>query len=66
SIDILNNGNPDDMLRNPMADDSRYLINLSVNARLSANWRLYSQVESSFAGKLKHDYNGQIGVRYQF
>ncbi|CUJ25149.1 outer membrane autotransporter barrel domain [Achromobacter ruhlandii] len=54
------------MLRNPMADDSRYLINLSVNARLSANWRLYSQVESSFAGKLKHDYNGQIGVRYQF
>ncbi|MFY4257386.1 S6 family peptidase [Achromobacter xylosoxidans] len=66
SIDILNNSNPDDMLRNPMADDSRYLVNLSVNARLSANWRLYSQVESSFAGKLKHDYNGQIGVRYQF
>ncbi|NMU90354.1 autotransporter outer membrane beta-barrel domain-containing protein [Achromobacter ruhlandii] len=66
SIDIVNNGNPDDVLRNPMADDSRYLVNLSLNARLSANWRLYSQVESSFAGKLKHDYNGQIGVRYQF
>lgn len=66
SIDIVNNGSPDDVLRNPMADDSRYLVNLSLNARLSANWRLYSQVESSFAGKLKHDYNGQIGVRYQF
>ncbi|WP_063569756.1 S6 family peptidase [Achromobacter ruhlandii] len=66
SIDIVNNGSPDDVLRNPMADDSRYLVNLSLNARLSANWRLYSQVESSFAGKLKHDYSGQIGVRYQF
>ncbi|MGE8659265.1 MAG: S6 family peptidase [Achromobacter sp.] len=66
SIDIVNNSSPDDVLRNPMADDSRYLINLSLNARLSANWRIYSQVESSFAGKLKHDYNGQIGVRYQF
>ena len=66
SVDIVNNGNPDDVLRKPMADDSRYLVNLSLNARLSANWRLYSQVESSFAGKLKHDYNGQIGVRYQF
>ncbi|ALX83972.1 autotransporter outer membrane beta-barrel domain-containing protein [Achromobacter denitrificans] len=65
-IDIVNNGSPDDVLRNPMADDSRYLVNLSLNARLSASWRLYSQVESSFAGKLKHDYNGQIGVRYQF
>ncbi|MCV6800443.1 autotransporter outer membrane beta-barrel domain-containing protein, partial [Achromobacter ruhlandii] len=61
SIDIVNNGSPDDVLRNPMADDSRYLVNLSLNARLSANWRLYSQVESSFAGKLKHDYSGQIG-----
>ncbi|MCZ8393083.1 S6 family peptidase [Achromobacter xylosoxidans] len=66
SIDIVNNSRPDDVLRNPMADDSRYLVNLSLNARLSANWRLYSQVESSFAGRLKHDYNGQIGVRYQF
>ncbi|MCF7770712.1 S6 family peptidase [Achromobacter pulmonis] len=66
SIDIVNNSSADDVLRNPMADDSRYLVNLSLNARLSANWRLYSQVESSFAGKLKHDYNGQIGVRYQF
>ncbi|OCZ63323.1 autotransporter outer membrane beta-barrel domain-containing protein [Achromobacter xylosoxidans] len=65
-IDIVNNGSPDDVLRNPMADDSRYLVNLSLNARLSASWRIYSQVESSFAGKLKHDYNGQIGVRYQF
>ncbi|WP_238926041.1 S6 family peptidase [Achromobacter xylosoxidans] len=66
SIDIVNNSRPDDVLRNPMADDSRYLVNLSLNARLSANWRLYSQVESSFAGRLKHDYNGQVGVRYQF
>ncbi|WP_241069254.1 S6 family peptidase, partial [Achromobacter insuavis] len=66
SVDILNNSSPGDMLRNPVADDSRYLVNLSLNARLSANWRLYSQVESSFAGTLKHDYNGQIGVRYQF
>ncbi|MFY4259275.1 S6 family peptidase [Achromobacter xylosoxidans] len=65
-IDIVNNSSPDDMLRNPMADDSRYLVNLSLNARLSANWRLYSQVESSFAGKLKHDYNGQVGIRFQF
>ncbi|WP_277404812.1 autotransporter outer membrane beta-barrel domain-containing protein [Achromobacter xylosoxidans] len=49
-----------------MSDDSRYLVNLSLNARLSSNWRLYGQVESSFAGKLKHDYSGQVGVRYQF
>lgn len=66
SVDILNNSVPGDMLSTPMSDDSRYLVNLSLNARLSSNWRLYSQVESSFAGKLKHDYSGQVGVRYQF
>ncbi|MCH4595225.1 autotransporter outer membrane beta-barrel domain-containing protein, partial [Achromobacter xylosoxidans] len=66
SVDILNNSVSGDMLSTPMSDDSRYLVNLSLNARLSSNWRLYSQVESSFAGKLKHDYSGQVGVRYQF
>ncbi|CAB3922148.1 S6 family peptidase [Achromobacter ruhlandii] len=65
-IDVLNNSVRGDMLSTPMADDSRYLVNVSLNARLSPNWRFYSQVESSFAGKLKHDYSGQIGVRYQF
>ncbi|WP_082385679.1 S6 family peptidase [Achromobacter sp. 2789STDY5608621] len=66
SVEILNNSVPGDRLSNPMADDSRYLVNVSLNARLSPNWRVYSQVESSFAGKLKHDYSGQVGVRYQF
>ncbi|MFY2023585.1 autotransporter outer membrane beta-barrel domain-containing protein [Achromobacter dolens] len=66
SVDVLNNSVRGDMLRTPMADDSRYLVNVSLNARLSPNWRFYSQVESSFAGKLKHDYSGQVGVRYQF
>jgi serine protease autotransporter len=66
SVEILNNSVAGDRLSQPIADDSRYLVNLSLNARLSANWRLYSQIESSFAGKLKHDYSGQVGVRYQF
>ncbi|MGE8691457.1 MAG: autotransporter outer membrane beta-barrel domain-containing protein [Achromobacter sp.] len=66
SVEILNNSVARDRLSQPIADDSRYLVNLSLNARLSANWRLYSQIESSFAGKLKHDYSGQVGVRYQF
>lgn len=66
NVDILNNTSPDDVLRNPATTDNRYLTSIAVNARLSANWRIYSLFESSFSGHLKNDYSGQFGVRYQF
>lgn len=46
--------------------DSRYLASLSVNARLSPDWRIYAQAETSFGGQIKGDYSGQLGLRFQF
>lgn len=48
------------------ATDNRYLLTLSVNVRVSDNWRLYTQAETSFADSKHYNLNGHIGVRYQF
>ncbi|ENE8569176.1 autotransporter outer membrane beta-barrel domain-containing protein, partial [Salmonella enterica] len=48
------------------ARDNRWLINAGVNARLSPDWRIYTELESSTGGLLHHDYSGQVGIRYQF
>ncbi|EAW1478338.1 autotransporter outer membrane beta-barrel domain-containing protein, partial [Salmonella enterica subsp. enterica] len=46
--------------------DERYLIDMSLNARLSEKWRVYIQTSTSTGGILHDDYNGQLGLRYQF
>ncbi|EPF6932124.1 S6 family peptidase [Salmonella enterica subsp. enterica serovar Muenchen] len=50
----------------PAEKDNRYQASLSLNARISDSWRIYSEVETSFKGILHDDYSGQIGFRYQF
>ncbi|EKI6103313.1 autotransporter outer membrane beta-barrel domain-containing protein, partial [Salmonella enterica] len=46
--------------------DNSYLIDLSINARLSDEWRIYAQTSTSVGGIIHDNYNGQLGLRYQF
>lgn len=65
SVEMIGSGNNNRRERQLYADN-RYLISLSVNGRLSENWRIYSQLETSVGGYLKNDLSGQTGIRYQF
>ncbi len=46
--------------------DNSYLIDLSINVRLSDEWRIYAQTSTSVGGIIHDNYNGQLGLRYQF
>ncbi|EJU5846737.1 autotransporter outer membrane beta-barrel domain-containing protein, partial [Salmonella enterica] len=43
--------------------DNSYLIDLSINVRLSDEWRIYAQTSTSVGGIIHDNYNGQLGLR---
>ncbi|EMW9316347.1 autotransporter outer membrane beta-barrel domain-containing protein, partial [Salmonella enterica] len=70
TINLADRGSPNDRWttrQNQHAGkDNRWLTSIALNTRVSENWRIYTEVESSFGGELHHNWNGQLGFRYQF
>ena len=51
---------------NSLSSDGRVVMNVGTNVEIYDNTRIYFDFESSFAGKIRTDYQVNIGARYSF
>ena len=51
---------------NSLSSDGRVVMNVGTNVEIYNNTRIYFDFESSFAGKIRTDYQVNIGARYSF
>ena len=51
---------------NSLSPDGRVVMNVGTNVEIYDNTRIYFDFESSFAGKIRTDYQVNIGARYSF
>lgn len=51
---------------NSLSSDGRIAVNVGTNIEVYNNTRIYFDFESSFAGKIRTDYQVNIGARYSF
>ena len=49
-----------------ISSDGRVVMNVGTNVEIYDNTRIYFDFESSFAGKIRTDYQVNIGARYSF
>ena len=49
-----------------LASDGRVVVNVGTNMTVKENTRIYFDFETSFAGKIRTDYQANVGVRYSF
>ena len=53
-------------IQSSLASDGRVVVNVGTNVTVKENTRIYFDFETSFAGKIRTDYQANVGVRYSF